>query len=105
MLARLLLAPSESATRMLTPGLAGPSGNSHWKLPPLVSTASEPTTRLPPVPQSGKPAATLKVSAPGSVTVKLYVLVCPSSALLAPVRATVGATLATVTATVEVLLL
>src|SRR5688500_18616978 len=87
---------------MLMVVLAGPSGNRQSKLPPLVLTDSDPTTRLPPVPQSGKAGATVKVSAPGSVTLKLYDWVSPSLALIGPVRTTVGATFSTVNEKVAV---
>ena len=42
--AMLLLSLSESVTRILTSGLAGPSGKRHWKVPPLCGVVSEPAT-------------------------------------------------------------
>ena len=60
---------------------------------------AEPPTSAPPVPQVGKPVTNVNVSpASGSVIVKLYVFVCPSSAVVGGLaKATVGAVFAATT--------
>src|SRR6476620_8882184 len=100
----LLEASAESLTWTLTIELAGPSGKWQTKLPPVRVVVVEPTC-VPLRPQSV--LTTLKVSVPGSLTVKLYVWSLPSLAVrsLAADNVTVGATLLTVTVIASVLLL
>src|SRR3954465_703631 len=43
----VVLAPSLSVTLTLTSACAGPSGNRHWKLPPVAVTDSDPATSSP----------------------------------------------------------
>jgi hypothetical protein len=64
----LLGAPSLSRTWTLTEAAAGPSGKVTWKLPPVGVVVSEPATRWPPLIVM---SLTVKVSWPGSVTVKV----------------------------------
>src|SRR5262245_29625129 len=92
----LLTAFLLSFTWMATLGLAGPSANEHWKLPPLALVLSDPDTRLPPLPQSGYPLTTLNVSPESeSLTAKLKVFVVPSFALVGGLlKETAGAELA-----------
>ena len=97
----LLSAPSESSTRIRTVGsvaVDGPSGKRHWNVPPLLVGTNEPI-RMPPVPQSGKPARAMNVSSPGSETETVKVFVSPSlaDATSGAMKLTVGATLLTVT--------
>ncbi len=94
----LLAALSESWTWTLTVELAGPSGNVQSKLPAPVTALKAAFDRLPPPPQLS--LTRLNVSTPGSLVVKLYDFVWPSSALFGPDRVTVGATLLTVTSVV-----
>src|SRR5258706_15412879 len=95
----LLFAPSESLTWTETALEAGPSGDEQTKLPPEAVVVVEPTW-LPLRPQLT--ATTLKGSTPGSETVNEKVCWVPSltERSLPADRTTVGATLATVTASV-----
>src|SRR5258706_2450352 len=93
----LLFAPSESLTWTETALEAGPSGDEQTKLPPEAVVVVEPTW-LPLRPQLT--ATTLKVSTPGSGTVNEQVCCVPplTEKSLPADSTTVGATLATVTA-------
>jgi hypothetical protein len=63
---------SASRTCMATVGEAGPSAKRQSKLPPLPAASScTPPWRLPPTPQFGNPALTVKPSSPGSETVNV----------------------------------
>ena len=88
------VSPSESVARTETAGLAGPSGNVHWKL----DAVTEPATSSPPSPHDASIDWT--VSWPGSETENAYVYAAgPSSTLrtLPAASVAVGATLRTVT--------